>query len=163
MGEMTEQERYAELLKWEGDSNRAMISMLESVPESNRSDPRFQQALNIAGHIAACRENWLIILSSSGEQLAPWSDAKCRLDSLAARFEATGARWAVYLEQLGAALKTEADFEGSGWTIRMVPEDQVLQLFLHACYHRGQVAILVDQLGGTVADTDYVYWKYPGS
>jgi uncharacterized damage-inducible protein DinB len=37
-------------------------------------------------------------------------------------------------------------------------EVQVIQLFGHASYHRGQIALLVDQLGGEVVDTDYVDW-----
>ena len=32
---------------------------------------------------------------------------------------------------------------------------QIEQLAGHAAYHRGQIALLVDQLGGEVQDTDY--------
>ncbi|MGC4045162.1 MAG: DinB family protein [Armatimonas sp.] len=37
-------------------------------------------------------------------------------------------------------------------------EVQIVQLIGHAPYHRGQVALLVDQLGGEVVDTDYADW-----
>ena len=37
-------------------------------------------------------------------------------------------------------------------------EVQMVQLFGHDAYHRGQVALLVDQLGGETVDTDYVDW-----
>jgi uncharacterized damage-inducible protein DinB len=37
-------------------------------------------------------------------------------------------------------------------------EVQIVQLIGHASYHRGQVALLVDQLGGETVDTDYADW-----
>jgi uncharacterized damage-inducible protein DinB len=36
--------------------------------------------------------------------------------------------------------------------------DIILHKFLHAAYHRGQVAQLVRGEGGTPASTDYVVW-----
>ena len=52
-------ERYRGLYEHEKDCNHKMLAMLELVPEANRSDARFQQAVAIAGHLAACREFWL--------------------------------------------------------------------------------------------------------
>ncbi len=79
---MSRIEHYRELYSYEKDCNPKMLAMIESVPEANRSDVRFQQAVTLAGH-ASC--------------------------------------------------------------------------------HRGQIALLVDQLGGETVDTDYVYWAVPDS
>ena len=43
---------------------------------------------------------------------------------------------------------------GKRWNIL----GQLMQLVGHSYYHRGQIALLVDQLGGTTTDTDYFYW-----
>jgi uncharacterized damage-inducible protein DinB len=37
-------------------------------------------------------------------------------------------------------------------------EDILTQLFGHSSYHRGQVALLIRDLGGEPAVTDYVFW-----
>ncbi len=49
-------ERYRAWYEYEKDCNDKMLAMLESVPEANRSDPRFQRAVTLADHLAACRE-----------------------------------------------------------------------------------------------------------
>ncbi|MCG8608490.1 damage-inducible protein DinB, partial [bacterium] len=47
-------------------------------------------------------------------------------------------------------------FEGPSYTNRV--EDLATQLFGHSWYHRGQIAALIRSLGGTPAETDYVFW-----
>jgi len=42
------------------------------------------------------------------------------------------------------------------WSI----EGQIVQLVGHAFYHRGQIAQIVDDLGGSTVDTDYLFWAY---
>ena len=37
-------------------------------------------------------------------------------------------------------------------------EDILAQLFGHSWYHRGQIALIVRELGGTPAKTDHVFW-----
>ena len=39
--------------------------------------------------------------------------------------------------------------------------DLLTQLFGHAWYHRGQIALLVKDLGGEPVDTDYIFWSRP--
>jgi uncharacterized damage-inducible protein DinB len=34
-------------------------------------------------------------------------------------------------------------------------------VFGHAWYHRGQIAMLVKDLGGETVDTDYIFWNRP--
>jgi uncharacterized damage-inducible protein DinB len=58
----------------EKDSNHKMLAMLESVPEARRSEDRFQQAVMLAGHLAACRENWLDHMDGKGRSQVAWWD-----------------------------------------------------------------------------------------
>jgi len=157
--------RYRELYRYEIDCNDKMLGMLESVPEANREDPRFQRAVMLAGHLAACRENWLDHMDGeSGHQVA-WFDDRCEFSTLRPRFAAIERRWTDYLARLGEdQLARDFDFpveEGERFSLRT--EVQVEQLVGHASYHRGQVALLVDQLGGETVDTDYADWWWTNS
>ena len=40
----------------------------------------------------------------------------------------------------------------------LLTETQLIQLVGHAFYHRGQVVMLVADLGGDTVDTDYLFW-----
>ncbi len=47
--------------------------------------------------------------------------------------------------------------EGLWYTNKI--EELLTQLFGHSWYHRGQIAMLIRMVGGTPAETDYVYSK----
>jgi len=153
-------ERFQKHYEYERDCNLKMLAMIESVPASNRPDARFQQAVNLAGHLAACRENWLDRMQSDGLQQTAWFEEMCDWTTLRSRYEVIEGRWADYLASLTDNQLAE-DFEfpvGGGSKYRVPTEVQLMQLVGHACYHRGQIALLVDQLGGETVDTDYLFW-----
>ena len=45
-----------------------------------------------------------------------------------------------------------------GRRFRWDVEGVLTQTFGHAWYHRGQIATIVNGLGGKPVDTDYIYW-----
>ena len=136
-----------------------MLAMIESVPETGRGDARFQQAVSIACHLAACRENWLDHMAEETAGHAAWRETACELATLPPRFAALQARWTDYFARLNEGeLSLDFEFTDEGQTFSVPTEVQIVQLFGHASYHRGQVALIVDQLGGEVLDTDYVDW-----
>ena len=152
-------ERYRVLYEHEKDSNDKMLAMLEAVPEAGRGEARFQQAVTIAGHLAACRENWLDRMTGEGSGQANWYDEQCDLATLRPRFAALERRWTEYLAGLSEdQLAQDFEFTEGGPSFRLPTEVQVEQLGGHTAYHRGQIALLVDQLGGETSDTDYVDW-----
>jgi uncharacterized damage-inducible protein DinB len=151
--------------KWyeqEKASNGQMLEMLRSVPEDARDDDRFKRAVILAAHLAACRENWLDRMVSDGDGQTDWWPKEVLLESLSERFAAIERRWTDYLEGLtDDGLDVDFDFpvsdsSGYRWNI----EGQIMQLVGHAFYHRGQIALLVDELGGETVDTDYLYWAF---
>ena len=152
-------ERYRVLYEHEKDSSDKMLAMLGSVPEAGRGEARFQQAVTVAGHLAACRENWLDRVTGQGSGQADWYDEGCDLAALRPRFAALESRWTEYLAGLSDdRLAQDFEFTEGGQSFHLPAEVQVEQLFSHAAYHRGQIALLVDQLGGRTVDTDYVDW-----
>ncbi len=157
-------ERYRTYYDYEKDCNEKMLAMLDSVPEASRGDARFQKVVTLAGHLAAVRENWLDHMDGSSDQQVAWFDPQCDFATLRPRFASLESRWTDYLSRLGEdQLAGEFEFAESGQRFRLPTEVQIVQLFAHAGYHRGQIALLVDQLGGETVDTDYVYWAVPES
>ena len=157
---MSQLEVYRAAYEYEQDCNWKMLAMLQSVPQAGQNDARFQQAVTLAGHLAACRENWLDRMEGNDYPPAAWRDAHCDIATLPARFAALHACWTEYLACLDADKLTQ-DFEfmeGEDGPFRLPVEVQIIQLIGHASYHRGQVALLVTQLGGETEDTDYADW-----
>lgn len=156
---------YREMFEYEKDCNQKMLAMLESVPEANRNDSRFQRAITIAGHLAACRENWLAYMDEECSNPVvlcdgPWFDERCELTTLRPRYDALETQWTDYLARLQEDQMTQ-DFAfpiSEEERFSLPVEVQIVQLIGHAPYHRGQVALLVDQLGGETIDTDYADW-----
>lgn len=155
----------ARLRTWyehERDCNAQMLAMLESVPLDRRVDPSFQRAVDLASHLAACRENWLDRMASGGQEQGQWWQNGTKIESLQPRFSSLEQQWTDYLANLDEEA-LEADFElagSDGTRYRWNVEGQIVQLVGHAFYHRGQIAMLVDELGGETVDTDFLFWAY---
>jgi len=160
---MSRIEHYRHWYEHEKHANKAMLKMLNSVPQEKRADPRFQQAVTLADHLAACRDNWLARMNNGASTQTAWWRKDAKLEDLRARYKKTEKKWTDYLAGLkDRNLDRDFDFvDSSGkfgyrWNI----EGQIIQLVGHAFYHRGQISLLVDQLGGKTVDTDYLFWEY---
>ena len=148
---------YLRMLDHEVDSTRKMLRWLDTVPAENRNDPRYQQALTLAGHLAAARENWMDRIRSDGQAQVNWFPARQDRESLEARFAAIFAGWRLLLEE--SDLSQDFEYQFGSKRMRWNVEEQAIQMLTHAPYHRGQIALLVDQLGGKTTDTDYLFWR----
>lgn len=157
---MSRLDYYREAYEYEKDCDEKMLAMIDAVPDAGRSDARFRQAVTLAGHLAACRENWLDFMAASGEHQGAWWPDGTESAALRPRFARLEGRWTNCLARLDAdLLAQEFEFcESNGERFRLPIEVQIVQLIGHASYHRGQVALLVSQLGGPTVDTDYADW-----
>jgi len=154
-------DHYRMMYEYEKDCNHKMLDMIDSVPEDKRVDARFQRAVTLADHMIAGREKWLDFMDGDGKnQLAWWND-RCDVDTLRPRYAKVERQWTDYLARLGEErLAQEFVFteQSNGESFSLGIEAMIVQLIGHAPYHRGQVALLVDQLGGVTVDTDYADW-----
>ena len=156
-------ERYREWYEHERDCNDRMLAMVESVPGANRSAARLARAVQLAHHLAVCGENWLDRMAHGGNAQKDWWPEGHAAEALRARYAKVEKEWTAYLARTTEAdLAKEFEFLGSDgrtqfrWSI----EGQIVQLVGHAFYHRGQIALLVEELGGQTENTDYLFWAY---
>jgi uncharacterized damage-inducible protein DinB len=159
---MTLIDRYREWYEQEIDSNDKMLAMIESVPGDRRSDPRFQRAIVLAAHLSACRDNWLDRMIHGGKAQTDWWPEDAKLEDLRTCYAVTEQAWSNYFAKLndGELTRVFEFLTTEGKRFRLGVEAQIMQLIGHAFYHRGQIALLVDQLGGQPVDTDFLYWAY---
>ncbi len=144
----------------ENDSNAKMLSMLESVPEDRRSSSEFQRAAKLAGHVIACRKNWLIRIKGEEQGKQDWWPMVDSLPELRSRAAETEQVWSAYIKDLSVG-EFNRDFEFTlldGRRVRSNVRVLLMQLVGHSFYHRGQIALLVDSIGGETVDTDFLAW-----
>jgi len=131
---------------------------LATIPPARRSDPRADRAARLLPHVQEARRTWLDRVR--GEAYDPpadwfpaWSDDATRR-AMAAQDQA----WERLLSDLTETdLGREITYESSeGKSYASVLADILTHVFNHSTYHRGQVARIVDELGGARAVTDFI-------
>lgn len=156
---MTGVEMYRQAFEHEIDANHGMLKMLAGVPADHRGDGRFQRALIIAAHMCAVRANFLKMILGDETEIRPWFEERVDHEELDRDFGLMETAWSRFLSGLDDdALGGSFTFPDNGAKWRMSLNAQLFQLVGHAAYHRGQVVLLVDQVGGETFDTDYIEW-----
>jgi len=155
-------ERFRHWYEYEKACNQQALQMLQSVPPANRSSAPFARAVGKMAHLVAARHMWLFrlgVVENHPESSFPATP----LEQLPAAIDRVEHGWTNYLAQL-----TESDLAAEltytardGKRYRWGLLDLLTQVFGHAWYHRGQIAMLVKDLGGTPVDTDYIFWDRP--
>lgn len=155
-------ERFRRWYEYEKDCNAKTLQMLRSVPTAARSSAAFDRAVGKMAHLVAARHMWLFRLGAVADQPESWFPPTT-LEQLPEAIRSIEERWTSYLGRL-----TEADISGEftctggdGRRYRWRLIDLLTQVFGHAWYHRGQIAMLVKDLGGEARDTDYIFWDRP--
>lgn len=153
--------QYRRWLAYERDAHQKVLASLDGVSTGQRADPHFQKALDLAAHLVAARRLWLFRLGGVSEAPRALFPTGTRLADLPAAFEAMHAEWDAYLDAAGAG-EIERVFEYTafeGGRFRSRVDDILAQLHGHSWYHRGQIAMLLRQIGAEPAVTDFVYWS----
>jgi uncharacterized damage-inducible protein DinB len=153
-------DRYRRWFEYEKEAHSKVLDAFETVPESKWTDLRFRKALDHFSHIVAARWLWLKRFGKTNRELDDIFPTGTTLDELRSRADEMHKAWTDYLADLDEAelarIFNYQSFEGPHYTNRV--EDLTTQLFGHSWYHRGQIAALIRSLGGTPAETDYVFW-----
>ena len=155
-------ERFRNWYEYERNCNSKSLKMLQSVPAEARASSQFTRAVGKMAHLIAARHMWLFRLGVVADRPESWFPPMT-LEQLPAALEAVEPRWTAYLARLADAdLAADFVYTGSdGRRYRWRLLDLLTQVFGHAWYHRGQIAMLVKDLGGEAVDTDYIFWNRP--
>jgi uncharacterized damage-inducible protein DinB len=127
------------------------------VLESLRAMPHpDQRALDVYAHVLGAEHVWLSRMLKRAPTEKIWPDLDLERAAALAADNATGLR--ALLQSCSAdELQRKIPYNNSAGTgFESTIEDMLLQVALHGCYHRGQVALLVRGAGGEPSPTDYI-------
>jgi uncharacterized damage-inducible protein DinB len=127
------------------------------VLDSLRAMPRAdQRALDLYAHVLGAEHVWLSRMLRRAPREKVWPDLDLERAAALAAENADGLR--ALLQSCPAdELQRKIPYTNStGSAFESTMEDMLLQVALHGCYHRGQVALLVRGDGGEPSPTDYI-------
>lgn len=141
------------MLDYDTWANERMLDSVRTCPHIG------ERLLGLVAHIFSSKRMWLGRIKGTEDAFIPTWPALSYEDSIALS-DQTRADWSYFVAGLdGAGLN-----EVVRYTIKDVGPGQqtvadiIAHKFLHAAYHRGQIAVLVREAGGTPASTDLVVW-----
>lgn len=115
-----------------------------------------QRALDLYAHVLGAEHVWLSRIQKRAVREKVWPDLTLEGAAILAAENAAGLR--ALLESCSAdeLQRTIAYTNSAGLAFESTMEDMLLQVVLHGCYHRGQVAMVVRGAGGEPLPTDYI-------
>jgi uncharacterized damage-inducible protein DinB len=115
-----------------------------------------QRALDLYAHVLGTEHTWLARILERAPREKIWPDLT--LERAAALAAENAAELRALLEsRTTIELQRKVAYSNSGGAaFHSTVEDMLLQVVLHGCYHRGQVAMVVRGAGGEPAPTDYI-------
>lgn len=134
-------------LEW---ADRRVLDSILAMPHPD------QRALDLYAHVLGAEHVWLSRILQRAPREKVWPDITLeRASSLAAE---NAAELRAVLEKCSAnELQSKVAYRNSaGAAFESTMEDMLLQVVLHGCYHRGQVAMVVRGAGGEPSPTDYI-------
>jgi uncharacterized damage-inducible protein DinB len=141
------------MLDYDTWANERMLDSVRTCPHIG------ERLLDLVAHIFSSKRMWLGRIRGNNDAFIPTWPAFSYEDSIALS-DQTRADWTSYV----GGLNDDGLQQIIHYTIKDVGPGQqtvadiIAHKFLHAAYHRGQIAVLVREAGGTPASTDLVVW-----
>lgn len=127
------------------------------VLESLRAMPHpDQRALDLYAHVLGAEHVWLSRMLKRAPSEKVWPDLDLERAAALATENAAGLRALLHSCSADELQRKIAYTNSAGSAFESTMEDMLLQVALHGCYHRGQVALLVRGAGGEPWPTDYI-------
>jgi uncharacterized damage-inducible protein DinB len=150
--------RYVRLLAYEAEATGRTLTSIEKVPAAGRKHAAFERAIAVLAHVQLARYVWLARLEgrpyeNPKDWFPIWTIEQTRLAA-----EEQDREWSEFLHGLSDCdLGTTVGYTSSEGEAKVrVMDDILTHVFNHSTYHRGQVARLVHECGGTRAVTDFI-------
>ncbi len=147
--------------KWANDRTAEAIRSLSAEQAHRHLGSSFPTIAATAAHIASAEWIWLRRWKGESPTSHPGWATQAALDVVFAKFAEIEAERAAWLATL-----TEADIDRVvGFRLLNGHEDhqrlssQLMHLVNHSTYHRGQIAGMIRQVGGTPLSTDLIAYR----
>jgi uncharacterized damage-inducible protein DinB len=154
-------DQFRRLFEYEQDAHKQIFDSPRGAESEHHDDADVTKAVDLAAHIATCREMWLRRIRCHSTLPPPLLPSGVKINEVECEFARIEAQWRDYLDTLNdAELARECEYvSNEGGVFRNSVHDILVQLFGHSLYHRGQIALLVRRSGGIPAATDFVLWS----
>ncbi|MBX7104391.1 MAG: DinB family protein [Gemmataceae bacterium] len=154
-------DRFRRWFDYERDVHQLTLESLSAVPVEGQTRLEFRRAVSLMGHIIAARRLWLSRIAAEYPRPTVLFPENVSLEAVAAESNHAESDWEKYLTTSDDnELQRDVEYrstDGGRFCSRV--EDILAQLFTHSAYHRGQIAMLVRQVGGQPAMTDFIFWS----
>lgn len=153
-------ENFRRLFRYEQDSHATVLSSLEATASNLQAEAGFKKAVDLLAHVVAARQLWLFRLGQLESPPAELFPQGVRLGGLPAELAEMHRTWGGYLATLtDAHVEHVLEYRSNdGKSFRNDVGDILTQLYGHSLYHRGQIALLLRQIGARPAATDFIFW-----
>lgn len=145
---------------YEKDAHAKTVASLTAVPAEKRETPEFRRAVELLAHVIGARWLWLERVGGTTERPLKMFTKDLPAADLPARLGEMEGAWGRYLERLtGDELARSVEWgpaDGPRFTNSV--EEILTQLFGHSTYHRGQIALLLRQIGCQPPATEFIYF-----
>jgi len=140
-------------LVWADDN---VVAAIVSLPERGAERA---QAVHLYAHLAGASHVWLSRLRAQTPVHAVWPELP--LEAARALMAETLLGLREFASRDAAGLAEEVEYRNrAGKQYRNTVGDILAHLLLHGSHHRGQLAMLARQGGGTPAGTDYIAYLW---
>lgn len=108
-------------------------------------------------HLWLAETGWLSRLNGNGWETAAVTNFTGTTTELFKKWQITSEKFRKFIEK--ADLEKEVQFEHKGEFFSIPAREIIRTVFNHGCYHRGQVVMMMRQLGiAKIPQTDYIEW-----
>jgi len=134
-------------LEW---ADRRVLDSLRAMPHPDA------RALELYAHVLGTEHTWLARILERAPSVKIWPQLTVAEAAELAAENAAALRKLVSSRASEQLQRKVAYTNSAGQAFESTVEDMLLQVVLHGCYHRGQVAMVVRGAGAEPAPTDYI-------
>lgn len=134
-------------LEW---ADKRVLDSLRAMPHPDA------RALDLYAHVLGTEHTWLSRIHERAPREKVWPQLSLTAASALAAENAAALRALIATHTPEQLQRKVAYSNSAGLAFESTVEDMLLQVVLHGCYHRGQVAMIVRGAGAEPAPTDYI-------
>lgn len=155
-----ENQRYIDFGNYNIWANNKFIDALSNVNEdllNQQIEASFPSIIKTITHLWMAEMGWLSRLKDKGWEVSEITNFSGNAKELFKSWQKTSAAFKSFVENEDLEQKLHFDHKGESYSI---PFREIAQtVFTHGGYHRGQLVIMMRQLGITdIPKTDYIEW-----